>query len=75
MPQDTYKDLYHCMHFVDESKADLDSEWDKYFINPKVEGDDTTATHQTKFDLVEDGFNSQWQEVANFGKRLIIDKS
>ena len=29
MPQDVYKNLDHCMHFVDDWEADLDSKWDE----------------------------------------------
>ena len=45
MPQDAYKDLYCCMHFVDDWGADLDSKWDEYFTDLKVEADDETANH------------------------------
>ena len=45
MPQNSYKDLYHCMHFVDDWEADSDSEWDEYFIDPKVGDVGSTATH------------------------------
>ena len=60
MPQDAYKDLYRCMHFVDDWEADTHSEWEEYFMDPKVEADDGTATHRTKFSIVKDGWNSQW---------------
>ena len=58
MPQDAYKDLYRCMHFVDDWKADSDSEWEEYFVDPKVGGVGSKTTHRTKFSIVEDGFNS-----------------
>ena len=63
------------MHFVDDWEADSDIEWDEYFMNPKVEGDGTIATHRTNFSLVEDGWNSWWQEIVNFGKWLTMDES
>ena len=67
MPQDAYKDLYFFMHFIDDWEADSDNEWDEYFMDPKVESVNTTATYWAKFSLVEDGFNSRWQEIINFG--------
>ena len=75
MPQDAYKDLYRCMHFVDDWEADTDSEWEEYFMDPKVEADDDTATHRTKFSIVEDRYNARWQEIVNFGKWLTMDES
>ena len=29
MPQDADRDLYHCMHFVDDWEADSYSEWEE----------------------------------------------
>ena len=75
IPQDAYKDLYCCMYFVDNWEADSDSKLDEYLTNPKVESVDTTASHQTEFTLVEDGFNSWWQEIVNFEKWLTMDES
>ena len=54
MPQDAYKDIYRCMHFVDDWEVDSDSEWDEYFMDPKVGGVGSTATHRTKFSIVKD---------------------
>ena len=45
MPQDAYKDLYFFMHFIDDWEADSDNEWDEYFMDPKVESVNTTATY------------------------------
>ena len=75
MPQDAYKDLYCCMHFVDDWEADSDSEWEEYFMDPKVGGVGSTAAHQTKFSMVEDGWNSRWQKIVNLGKWLTMDES
>ena len=75
MPQDAYKDLYRCMHFVDDWEGDADTEWEEYFMDPKVEHDGSTAAHRTKFSMVEDGWNSRWQEIVNFGKWLTMDES
>ena len=47
-----------CMHFVDDWEGDSDTEWDDFFHDTKVEVDDTTAVHRSKFGIVEDGFNS-----------------
>ena len=58
MPQDAYKDFYCCIHCVDDLEVDMDKKLDNYISNLQVEGDNTTATHQIKFDIVEDGFNS-----------------
>ena len=75
MPQDVYTDLYRCMHFVDNWEADLDSEWEEYFMDPKVGGVGSTETHRTKFSIVKDGFDSRWQEIDNFGKWLTMVES
>ena len=45
MPQDAYKDLYRCMHFVDDWEADTDSEQEEYFMDIKVEAAGETANH------------------------------
>ena len=45
MPQDAYKDLYCCMHFVDDWGADTNSKWEEYFMDLKVEDDGDTSTH------------------------------
>ena len=66
--QDAYKDLYGCKQFVDDWETDLDEEWDEFFHDTKVVVDDTTANHQLKFGIIEDGFNSRWQEIINFGR-------
>lgn len=34
--QGTYRDLYHCIHFVDDWEADLDEEWNQLFLLQKV---------------------------------------
>ena len=60
MPYNKYKDMYCCMHFVDDLRFDIDSKCNEYFSDQNVEGTNTIATHQTKFGIVEDGFNSQW---------------
>lgn len=66
--------MYCCMHFVDNLKVDSDSKWDKYFSDQKVGGTDTTTTHQTKFGIFREGFNSLWQDIVNFGKWLTGDE-
>ena len=66
--QDTYKDLYLCIHFVDNWEADSDTKWDEFFYDTKVSVDNTAVAHQSKFGIVEDGFNSRWQAVINFGR-------
>ena len=71
--QDTYKDLYQYMHSVDDWEANLDEEWEEFFT--KVVVNDTTAAHQSKFGIIEDGFTSQWQEIINFGRWLTADES
>ena len=43
--QDAYKDLYRCMHFVNDWEADLDEEWNEFFYDRKVVVDDTTVAH------------------------------
>ena len=63
------------MHFIDDWEVDWNSKWDEYVSDAKMGVDDTTATYQTKFGIVEDGFNSWWQEIVNFGKWLTIDES
>ena len=55
--QDAYKEFYWRMHFVDDWEADGDEEWEKYILDIKVVVDNTTATHQSKFSIVEDGSN------------------
>ena len=57
--QNEYKDLYHCMYFVDDWEADLDEEWNEFFSDSKVAIDDSTAIYQTKFGIIEDRFNKQ----------------
>ena len=71
--QDAYKDLYWCIHFVDDWKADSDEEWEEFFHDTKVVVDNTAAAHQSKFGIVEDRFNSQWQEVIKFWRWLTAD--
>lgn len=74
--QDAYKDLYRCIHFVDNWEADSDEEWNEFFHDDaKVVIDDATVAHWSKFGIVEDGSNSQWQEVINFGRWLTADES
>ena len=46
------------MHFVDNWEGDSDTEWDEFFYDTKVEVDEDTASHQSKFGTVENGFNS-----------------
>ena len=75
MPQDAYKDLYRCMHYVYDWEGDAESEWEEYFTDQKVGHDDSIATHRTKFSMVEDGWNNRWQEIVNFGKWLTMDES
>ena len=55
--QDACKDLYQCMHFVDDQEVGSDEEWEEFFHDTKVVVDETTAAHQSKFGIVEDGFN------------------
>ena len=43
--QDAYKDLYCCMHFVDDWEADSDDKWQVFFHDTNVVIDDTTAAH------------------------------
>ena len=43
--QDAYKDVYRCMHFVDNWEADSDTEWDEFFYDTKVSVDNTAAAH------------------------------
>ena len=75
MPQDVYKDFYLYMYFIDDCwEVDLDRKWDEYFSDPKVEGVNTTVTHQTKVAIVENRFNSLWQEIVRFKKRLTMDE-
>ena len=38
LTQDTYKDLYCCMHFVDDWEADYDEEWQEFFQATKILG-------------------------------------
>ena len=47
------------MHFMDDWKAGTDNEWEEYILDTKVVLNNSTGTHQAKFDIVEDGFNSQ----------------
>ena len=56
--QDAFKDLYWCTKFVYDSETDTDNEWVEYFLNAKIVADDATATHQEKFGITKDGFNS-----------------
>ena len=63
LPQDAYKGLYRCMHFVDDWEADSDSEWEKYFIDPKVGGDGSTA-HSSTSNQVFYGRRRMEQSVA-----------
>ena len=37
LPQDTIKELYQCMYFVDDKKASSDDEWDAYFLDTEVQ--------------------------------------
>ena len=46
------------MHFVDNWEADSDEEWEKFFHDTKIVVDNTSAAHQSKFGIVEDGINS-----------------
>ena len=73
--QDAYKDLYQCMHFVDDWEADSDTKCKEFFYDTKVVVDTTTEAHRLKFGIIEDGFNSRWQEVINFGRWLTADES
>ena len=43
--KDAYKDLYCCMHFVDDWEEDSDEEWQEFFHDTKVVVNDTTAAH------------------------------
>ena len=63
------------MLFVDDWEADSNKEWQEFFYDTKVIVDDTTVAHGLKFGIVEDGFNSQWQEIINFERWLTADKS
>ena len=38
--QDAYKDLYRCMHFVDDWEVDSEQEWREFFHDTKVVVDD-----------------------------------
>ena len=73
--QDAYKDLNHCIHFVDNCEGDSDAEWEEYFHDTKVEVDNAAVSHWSKLGIVEDGFNSRWQEVIIFGRWLTTDES
>ena len=57
-PQDMYRNMYQCIHVVDEWEVDLDSKRNEYFSDPKVEDANTIAIHRTKFGFGEDGFKS-----------------
>ena len=46
------------MHFVDNLEADSNKEWEEFFHDTKVVGDDETVAHPSKFGIVEDRFNS-----------------
>ena len=57
--QDAHRDLYWCIHFVGDWEVDSNEEQEYVFLyDTKVVVDDTTASHQFKFAIVEDGFNS-----------------
>ena len=45
MPQNASKDLYCYMYFVDDWGVNSDSECNEYFMDTKVRGVGTTATH------------------------------
>ena len=38
LPQDAFKDLHQCMHFVDNWEQDTDREWDEFYSDSKVGG-------------------------------------
>lgn len=63
------------MYLADNLEADLDEEWEKNSSDAKVGIANLTAAHETKFDIINYGFNNCWQEIISFRRWMPVDES
>ena len=74
MPQDAFKDLCRCMHFVDDWEDD-DERWNKVYADRKEDIVEGTARHRRKFGTLEGGYTNRWQAMVIFGLEVTADES
>jgi hypothetical protein len=63
MPQEAFRDMYHCMHFIDDFDNESPNEWSDVFFNIKHLSP-TTAWHCKKLSDVEDTLCQRWKSTS-----------
>ena len=79
MPKNAYIDMYRCMHFSDDWEVNEDGSgetyWEDVFEDARYGSSPDVERHRKKYEHIEDGFNTRWKEVVNYGRWITADES